>query len=198
MPAAELAGASVIDLGSGTGIVGIACALLGADSCLLTDIDCPAVLDLLRANASSNLLAQTLSAPPGAGSDRLASTPAPISVCALEWACAPVVLPAEALRRVPFDVVVGADVVYSMESVRLLVDTIDALCGPKTDVWIAHEHRDPAVSEEFLGLMKVKNFRCKIIKQKKPSVDIEQSADVEGLDNTDTSLVAIYRFRKKR
>ncbi|KAJ3066537.1 hypothetical protein HDU98_010143, partial [Podochytrium sp. JEL0797] len=151
----SLTGKSCIDLGSGTGVVGIVCAQLGANV-VLTDIDHPDVLNPLRQNAGQNLIKS--------GSN---ATSSQCSVMPLEWS-SPAVIPAEIARSAPFDMVVGADVVFSMEAVVKLVDTITALSDRKTDVWIGHEHRDPRVSEHFLQLMKERGFKSKNVKRQNP------------------------------
>ena len=80
-----------------------------------------------------------------------------------------------------FDLILGADVIFSMHAVPLLVSTIKGLCKRTSEILIAHEHRDPAVSEEFLRVMKNEGFRVKKIKNGKHDVEDE--------------FVHIYKFK---
>ncbi|KAJ3117030.1 hypothetical protein HK100_000906 [Physocladia obscura] len=190
-----VAGKSAIDLGSGTGIVGIAIARLGAQTTVLTDIAHPTVLSLLEKNVRQNVVSTKpfVDTNSGDASDA-AEKKTTISditntrVCALEWS-SPAVIPAEIEALKPFDFVVGADVVYSMESVVKLVDTIDALTDRKTDVWIGHEHRDPSVSDHFLTLMKEKGFKSRNVKRQNLFGNV-------GGGEVDFGFVALYRFKR--
>ncbi|KAI9343623.1 putative methyltransferase-domain-containing protein [Obelidium mucronatum] len=172
-----LTGRSCIDLGSGTGIVGIACAKLGANV-LLTDIDHPDIIALLEKNAGQNLL-------PSKVSDGLTIVNTKSQVLPLEWN-SPAVIPEEIQKLAPFELIVGADVVYSMETVVKLVDTIAALADKRSDIWIGHEHRDPRVSDHFLVLMKERGFKSKNVKRQAANPD---DPDYIG------DHVALYRFK---
>ncbi|KAJ3077613.1 hypothetical protein BCR33DRAFT_846347 [Rhizoclosmatium globosum] len=177
----NLAGKSCIDLGSGTGIVGIACAKLGANV-FLTDIDHPDVMGLLEKNAGQNTIKSAVS-------DNLNIANKKATVIPLEWNSPPVI-PEQIQSMAPFDFILGADVVFAMEAVVKLVDTIAALSDRKTDVWIGHEHRDPRVSEEFLTLMKDRGFKSKNVKR--------QIVGSEGDEDYIGDHVALYRFKKEK
>ena len=60
---------------------------------------------------------------------------------ALSWGAPP---PAEA----PFDLVVGTDLFYAREAMGLLVETLVALSGPRTTVWLA-AGRNRQAADEF-------------------------------------------------
>ena len=107
----------MIDLGSGTGAVGLAAAALGASSVVL--IDLPHLLPLLRRNIALNGLAQTVSA------------------CELRWGDDA----ASAALHPPFDLVLASDVVYEAECIDPLIATLVALAGPSAEVLVANEHR---------------------------------------------------------
>lgn len=117
---ASITGARVIDLGAGTGAVGLATAALGASSVVLTDL--PHLLPLLERN-----LALNRDAAPAA------------SVAALDWR-APEIDP----LHPPFQLILASDVLYQQEVLPHFVATLQALCGPHpttTAVLLANEHR---------------------------------------------------------
>lgn len=112
--AVELKGKKVVELGAGTGLVGIVAALLGAH---VTITDREAALELLSANVDANL-------PPRCR--RLAV------VSELTWG--------QGLERFPeggFDVVLGADIVYLEESFPALLRTLEYLCSERSVVLLA-------------------------------------------------------------
>ncbi|KAI8622305.1 putative methyltransferase-domain-containing protein [Chytriomyces sp. MP71] len=185
----DMAGKSCIDLGSGTGIVGIVCAKLGANT-ILTDIDHPAILALLQKNVGQNLLASkaNLNSSDTNINTTIADRNGSTTVAALQWN-SPAVVSKEIAKLAPFDVIVGADVVYSMDTVVMLVDTIVALSGRGTDIWIGHEHRDPGVSAHFLSLMKEKGFKNRSVKRSNPPSSVEGDVDYIG------DHVSLYRFK---
>ncbi|KAJ3257863.1 hypothetical protein HDU77_002507 [Chytriomyces hyalinus] len=187
----DLKGKSCIDLGSGTGIVGIVCAKLGAEV-LLTDIDHPAILAILTKNAGQNILSSKSNAnsSDSAINPTLAEAAGTATILPLEWD-SPARIPTEIASKGAFDIIVGADVVYSMETVVKLVDTIEALSDRRTDIWIGHEHRDPRVSAHFLELMKEKGFKSRSVKRTNPPSASEGDVDYIG------DHVALYRFKGK-
>lgn len=63
----------------------------------------------------------------------------------------------------PFDVVLGTDVLYSVDCIPLLLKTMFALTRKNSTCLIAYENRDPQVLEGFkkeLEEMKQNNERC--------------------------------------
>ncbi|KAM4710785.1 protein N-lysine methyltransferase METTL21A [Anableps anableps] len=112
--AVELKGKRVIELGAGTGLVGIVAALLGAQ---VTITDREPALELLSANVQANL------PPQSRGS---------VVVSELTWG--------QGLERFPaggFDLVLGADIVYLEESFPSLLQTLEHLCSDRTVVFLA-------------------------------------------------------------
>ncbi|KAM9334215.1 protein N-lysine methyltransferase METTL21A [Symphorus nematophorus] len=126
----ELKGRRAIELGAGTGLVGIVAALLGA-KVTLTDRE-PA-LDFLSANVKANL------PPDSQGS---------VVVSELTWG--------EGLERYPaggFDLVLGADIVYLEDTFVQLLHTLEHLCSDTTVVLLACKIRYQR-DTDFLSMMK--------------------------------------------
>jgi len=109
---------SVIELGAGTGAVGLASALLGASSAILTDL--PHLVHLLEDNVSRN---------------SLGISGCNVSVAPLPWGCDPKKL------NPPFDLILASDVVYQEQSIEPLIYSLRSLCGPHSRVFFANEHR---------------------------------------------------------
>ncbi|KAM4644095.1 EEF1A lysine methyltransferase 3 [Amazona ochrocephala] len=103
----EFRGRSVIELGAGTGILGILAAMLGGD---VTITDRPVALDQIRENVRLNF--------PGAG--------ARPRVRALEWGRDEDSFPRD------FEVVLGSDLVYDPASFPALLRALRHLCGPRS------------------------------------------------------------------
>ncbi|KAM9766771.1 protein N-lysine methyltransferase METTL21A [Menidia menidia] len=114
MQKVELKGRRAIELGAGTGLVGIVAALLGAH---VTITDRPPALDFLSANVKANVPPQYLEN---------------VVVSELTWG--------EGLERYPaggFDLVFGADIVYLEDTFLPLLRTLEHLCSESTAVLLA-------------------------------------------------------------
>ena len=124
--AVQIKGRTCIELGCGLGVPGMACARLGAKNVALTEQQ--SLVDLLTRNVAANF------AP---GED--------IRAVSFPWSRAG----AEALKNDfcdggCFDVIVCCDCVYVPlygDSWKALLEAIDALAGPATDVLISLERR---------------------------------------------------------
>ena len=104
----------MLELGSGTGVVGIAAACLGA-AVLATDV--PEVLSLLRGNMARN-------------AGLVAAAGGSVAAAALNWEVPEAAAEVEAtLSGRQADWVLGADLVYSLAPVAPLVRTLAALVG---------------------------------------------------------------------
>eukprot|EP00820_Chromera_velia_P018083 Cvel_27229.t1-p1 / transcript=Cvel_27229.t1 / gene=Cvel_27229 / organism=Chromera_velia_CCMP2878 / gene_product=hypothetical protein / transcript_product=hypothetical protein / location=Cvel_scaffold3368:15271-17085(+) / protein_length=241 / sequence_SO=supercontig / SO=protein_coding / is_pseudo=false len=150
-----LQGKEVLELGSGTGLLGIGAALSGLPRRVtLTDI--PAVLPLLRANVERNCSRHNLS-----GSSESPS-PSQIEIRPLDWTLSGDVdalfqeycckhssessgnsanAEEASASASPFDVVLAADVVYSEPLFVPLVECLLRVCGPQTVVLLAYQQR---------------------------------------------------------
>ncbi|KAL4536055.1 hypothetical protein Ndes2526A_g05602 [Nannochloris sp. 'desiccata'] len=107
----------VIELGAGTGALGLAAAALGASSVTLTDLD--HLEGLITANiARNNLSAKASSAPLCWGQPISSQIPTP-----------------------PFDIILASDVIYQQASIEPLISTLKALSCPCTIIFLSYEHR---------------------------------------------------------
>lgn len=129
-----LSDVNALELGAGTGLVGLGLAKLGAR---VTLTERALAMPLLRRNAAENPLQG-----PGSGSVRVEE---------LVWGAAN--LPSWA--ALPFDVVVGSDLVFpnNAECHHLLVETLCAVVGPSTRCWLAYETREQATDDRFFGFL---------------------------------------------
>ncbi|XP_070813746.1 protein N-lysine methyltransferase METTL21A [Chaetodon trifascialis] len=126
----ELKGKAAIELGAGTGLVGIVAALLGAK---VTITDREPALDFLSTNVEANL------PPHSQGS---------VVVSELTWG--------EGLDRYPaggFDVVLGADIVYLEDTFEPLLRTLEHLCSDTTVVLLACKIRYKR-DTDFLSMLR--------------------------------------------
>lgn len=110
-------GKKVIELGAGTGIVGILATLLGGD---VTITDLPLALEQIQENVHRNV--------PAAHSARA-------RVCALSWG-----LDHEEFLR-DYDFILGADIVYLKDTYPLLIRTLRHLCGPHSTIYLSSKMR---------------------------------------------------------
>ncbi|XP_030633685.1 EEF1A lysine methyltransferase 3-like [Chanos chanos] len=131
----DLKGKRVIELGAGTGIVGILAARLGAD---VTITDLPLAIPQLQRNVSANM-------PP---SGWPSTTP---TVVPLSWG-----LDQEKFST-DWDLVLGADVVYLADTYPLLLDTLSHLCKSGGVVYLSskmrREHGTPGFYDNALPQM---------------------------------------------
>ncbi|KAM4740238.1 EEF1A lysine methyltransferase 3-like [Anableps anableps] len=128
----ELRGRRVIELGAGTGVVGILAARQGAE---VTLTDLPLALPQLQANVSANV-------PPDGWPS------APPTVLPLYWGEDHLTFPSD------WDLVLCADIVYLPETYTLLVETLAHLCKNGAVVYLSskmrREHQTQGFYEEHL------------------------------------------------
>ncbi|XP_029357710.1 EEF1A lysine methyltransferase 3 isoform X1 [Echeneis naucrates] len=129
--AAQLGGKRIIELGAGTGVVGILAARLGA-AVTLTDL--PLALPQIQANISANV--------PSTG------WPSPPTVLPLSWGEDHLNFPSN------WDLVLCADIVYLPETYPLLMETLAHLAKNGAVVYLSSkmrkEHGTPGFYEERL------------------------------------------------
>lgn len=119
--ARALRGARTLELGCGLGLPSLAAALAGG-RVLATDWS-PDALELLEDNAQRNDVA--------------------IETALIDWRT-----PAAVIERGPWDLVLGADILYERHNVLLMLDLLPRLIDERGEVWIADPGRPPGV--EFL------------------------------------------------
>jgi predicted nicotinamide N-methyase len=106
----------VIELGAGTGAVGLAAAALGT-SVILTDLH--SLEGLVTANIARNNLSLKASFAPLCWGESISSQiPSP-----------------------PFDIILASDVIYQQEYIDPLISTLKTLSGPCTQIFLSNEHR---------------------------------------------------------
>ena len=140
-----LANRVVLEVGSGTGLLGLVAAQLGAARVVLSDVT--EMLPLLEANVARNR----------------AVTTAEVDVVALHWGEDDV---HEDLP--PLDWILASDCVYSMEAIEPLLDALVAHAVPgKTTVLMATEIRDSDVCTTFLQRAAERGFKARKVASKK-------------------------------
>ncbi|XP_028654490.2 EEF1A lysine methyltransferase 3-like [Erpetoichthys calabaricus] len=126
----DFTGRRIIELGAGTGIVGILISLLGGD---VTITDLPLALQQIQYNVAANVPPDSLCVP---------------RIQALSWGRNHLDFPSDC------DYVVGADIVYLHDTYPLLLQTLEHLCGPWTVLYLSSkmrpEHGTLAFFEEML------------------------------------------------
>eukprot|EP01124_Arcella_intermedia_P015937 TRINITY_DN22485_c0_g1_i1.p1 TRINITY_DN22485_c0_g1~~TRINITY_DN22485_c0_g1_i1.p1 ORF type:complete len:240 (+),score=42.20 TRINITY_DN22485_c0_g1_i1:26-721(+) len=136
----QFIGKSILELGSGVGLVGIFTALLLPNQkIVLTDANSDA-LTVLSRNLSNNVPA---------------SSPQP-DVIKLDWEEDK----SNFIAQYPdlFDYIIGSDIIYSKESVIPLLSTIQTLLKPNGKAIIMYISRGKRVDEHFMASSKEFNF----------------------------------------
>ncbi|XP_030054161.1 EEF1A lysine methyltransferase 3 [Microcaecilia unicolor] len=110
-------GKKVIELGAGTGIVGILAVLLGGN---VTITDLPQALKQIQENVWSNVPCQH---------------PAQPQVCALTWGQDQDNFPTD------YDFILGADIVYLEETYPSLIRTLQHLCSSRSTIYLSSKMR---------------------------------------------------------
>ncbi|XP_074008599.1 EEF1A lysine methyltransferase 3 [Numenius arquata] len=144
----DFRGRRVIELGAGTGIVGILVALLGGD---VTITDQPAALDQIRENVQLNF-------PAGGARPR---------VQALVWGQDEGTVPGG------YEVILGSDIVYHPPSFPPLLGTLRHLCGPRAIALLCAKMRGgDSGARHFFHQMLPPYFRVQLL-QREPEEEIE-------------------------
>lgn len=126
-PRGHWAGKRVLELGAGTGLCSLAAHYLGA-RVTATDMNKEAVLGILRRNLAAN---------DGAG----------VEVVAHDWGTA-----LAAPLSAPYDVVLAADVIFKEELVPALVQSMAALAGGGSTVYMCAENHSQKALDLFFEL----------------------------------------------
>ncbi|XP_044533735.1 EEF1A lysine methyltransferase 3 [Gracilinanus agilis] len=132
----DFRGKKVIELGAGTGIVGILAALQGGD---VTITDLPLALEQIQGNVQANV-------PVGGRAQ----------VRALAWGLDQGVFPGD------YDLVLGADIVYLEPTFPLLLGTLRHLCGPNGTIYLASKMREEHRTKSFFHDMLPQHFQLEL------------------------------------
>jgi len=128
---------TVLELGTGTGWVGIGSLLLGAGNVTLTDLEeiCP----LVGTNIQLNIVSEKIA-------------PRKIKCLSLPWGQH---LSEEYLPSFDSQIILMSDVVYDPELYQPLISTLENICSTKTKIYMAHRHRNPEDWKFFASLEKI-------------------------------------------
>ena len=185
-----LAGKNVIDLGSGTAIASIGCALLGANSVVCTD-GCESVVNLARRNIRD---AVSLLDPKVGGEESSIPPTTPVDEADTYQLCRGCKIFAQKYRwgegmtlplhnnqcaeetiqeidnvqrKITFDIILESDcIVPKLYPIEPFVDAIDELCGYETVCYLSHEHRhhlDYDPEKEFRRLASMRGLEVDVI-----------------------------------
>ncbi|KAM6214865.1 EEF1A lysine methyltransferase 3 isoform 1-T1 [Rhynchocyon petersi] len=132
----DFRGKKVIELGAGTGIVGILAALQGGN---VTITDLPLALEQIQGNVRANV-------PAGSQAE----------VRALSWGIDQHVFPGD------YDLVLGADIVYLEPTFPLLLGTLHHLCGPQGTIYLASQMREEHGTESFFQQFLPQHFQLEL------------------------------------
>mmetsp|Transcript_9670 Transcript_9670/g.11009 ORF Transcript_9670/g.11009 Transcript_9670/m.11009 type:complete len:254 (-) Transcript_9670:210-971(-) len=137
---------SVVEVGSGTGLVGIVLGVLGAN---VTLTDQAPVLETLQENIEHNLASTTL--------DR--SLCGTLKTRELYWGTQNV-----HKDLLDPDIVIGSDLIFAKENIPLLLTTFERLCSPErnTELYFAHIDRFSWEEKFFEGMIQ-NGFECDLI-----------------------------------
>jgi predicted nicotinamide N-methyase len=112
-----LHGARTLELGCGLGLPSLAASLAGG-RVLATDWS-PQAIELLRDNAERNGIA--------------------LEAQRADWSA-----PDALVARAPWDLVLGADLLYERRNAALLLPLLPRLLGPASELWLADPGRPPS------------------------------------------------------
>nr|AFK11541.1 methyltransferase-like protein 21B-like protein [Callorhinchus milii] len=133
----DFTGKKVIELGSGTGIVGILAALLGGN---ITLTDRPRVLPQIQNNMNNNIPASIIHRS---------------KVSVLCWGINHSDFPSD------YDYIIGSDIVYSLSSYSFLIETLKSLSNPNTVILISSKMR--STTREFHNRMVTVDFNSEVV-----------------------------------
>ncbi|XP_032994358.1 EEF1A lysine methyltransferase 3 [Lacerta agilis] len=132
-------GKKVIELGAGTGLVGILAALLGGD---VTITDLPVAMKQIEENVRRNVPAECMTR---------------TRVCALSWGVDHKEFPAN------YDFILGADIVYLKHTYPLLIRTLQHLCGAQSTIYLSSKMRQEHSTALFFESLLPVHFASKLV-----------------------------------
>ncbi|XP_048474771.1 EEF1A lysine methyltransferase 3 [Rhincodon typus] len=132
-------GRKVIELGAGTGIVGILAVLLGGD---VTITDLPQALKQIENNVLANI--------PSSCAHRC-------QVCALSWGNNHSHFPTD------YDFVLGSDIVYLPETYASLIHTLQHLSAQRATIYLSSKMRREHATVFFYEEILPQHFQCQLL-----------------------------------
>jgi predicted nicotinamide N-methyase len=166
----RLVNATVLELGSGLGLAGMACACLGASRVCLTDRRLPQV----EQPAFDDLMGNELSSVTASGDEQLEALRTTLAVnrTALPGGCE---LTVEELafgdfdagqqvleRHGPFDLVLGSDISYSPQALPLLAKTLRQVASRDSLVLLGHNRRRQGLVAELFASLEEAGFAVNV------------------------------------
>jgi len=162
-----LSNGTVLELGAGTGALGITASLLGAKT-LLTDQ--PDFVPLIKHNLELNSRKEFNKNCPGSA-----------TATNLSWGDTSEIAFVKELG--PFDYILAADCVYYEESVEALVCTLEQCSSPQTSILLSYEDRDSEVK------LKVKEKFFRLMESKFSHTEIPRSQHHEEFSTDDIHII---------
>ncbi|TPX60240.1 hypothetical protein PhCBS80983_g01901 [Powellomyces hirtus] len=162
-----LLGARVLEIGSGTGLVGLAVAMMGAGSTTSVELtDMPIAIPLLDKNTAT--VRQAFA-------EHAFEVPS-MTVSPLLWGNEADAVSLRSKEEKPPSHVLISDCFYAPKLYEALNATLSAVCGPETLVWIAYEKRDFSLEMDFWQLFG-KTFRFANVPESEQD-DMYKSEDI--------------------
>ncbi|XP_078060205.1 EEF1A lysine methyltransferase 3-like [Mustelus asterias] len=132
-------GMKVIELGAGTGILGILAVLLGGN---VTITDQPNVLKQIQHNVTASI--------PMSCRDR-------VNIRALSWGCDHAQFPSD------YDIILGGEIVYYSKTYPLLVSTLQHLSHEKTTIYLSSKLWPDFQIHQFYENILPEHFDCELV-----------------------------------
>jgi predicted nicotinamide N-methyase len=154
----------VLELGAGTGVAGLAVAKF-VDSCSVTITDLPELMDLMNSNIARNFHMnmqhgfKSVTSARGqydvgyhiAGSSDNQNVVDNVSAAVLKWG---VNEDYSEEKYQNIDLIIASDVVATIYSSSLLVQTLFDLSGVGTNIFLSYKHREDDLMKDFFHLLR--------------------------------------------
>jgi len=172
---------SILELGAGTGFVGIACSILGASDVVITDLDYTIALmnENIALNHNNNAMDDDRSE---SETGNYSFSKIKCQVC--NWFDPPDIAEFGLSSTHP-ELIMVADCVWVEELVDPLMNTLEKYCSEETQIIITYQQRGKGAHERFWSRLKV--FDCVIV----------DTMDRCGLEKPDSFSLIECRMRRR-